>query len=161
MKTTIDAKALHDLVAAMHLDYYRMGDPDRRIDMMLCAAKRGRVGFVELEGENHDDWYAKAAMVLRGLDAETYCVASEAWLATTRTVGDPVNALRPSQRSDRIEVVATVAVDRSGGVCSSIKAIERYAEGEQAGAVRALRDFDGFDCAEGRMFSLFEMAGLT
>ncbi len=154
--TKMDATALHDLVAGMHLDYYRAGGPDRQIEMMLCAVVRGRVGFVELEAATQDGWYAKAALVLRELDAEAYCVASEAWLATAKPVGDPVRRLRPSERTDRMEVVATVAVDRAGGVASSVKMIER---GE--GGVTGLTDCDGFDHAEGRMFSIFELAGLA
>ena len=161
MDKTMDAQALHDLVAGMHMSYYETGGPDRQIDMMLCAAVRGRVGFVELEADSHDEWYAKAALVLRGLDAELYCVASEAWLATAKPVGDPVNRLTQSQRSDRMEVVATVAADRHGNVASSVKMIERHAYGERTGAVCSLNDCEGFDAAEGRMFSIFEMAGLA
>lgn len=157
----MDAQTLHDLVASMHLSYYQMGGPERQIDLMLSVAVRGRVGFVELEAGNSDEWYAKAATVLRGLDAEAYCVASEAWLAVARPIGDPVSRLPPSQRTDRMEVVATVAVDRSGSTASSVKMIERHHEGERAGAVRALADCEGFDGAEGRMFSIFEMAGLA
>lgn len=155
------AGMLHDLVAGMHLDYYRMGGAERQIDMMLCALVRGRIGFVELEADSHDEWYAKAALVLRGLDAEAYCVASEAWLAVAKPLTDPVSKLRPSQRTDRVEVVATVAVDRAGDVASSVKMIERHAEGDMVGAVRALADCEGFDGADGRMFRIFELAGLT
>ncbi|MFN3631140.1 MAG: hypothetical protein ACK4XK_13965 [Casimicrobiaceae bacterium] len=161
MKQKMDAHALHDLVASMHLSYYQMGGPERQIDLMLCVVVQGRVGFVELEAGNRDEWYAKAATVLRGLDADLYCVASEAWLAVAKPISDPVSRLTPSQRSDRMEVVATVAVDRSGNTASSVKVIDRHCEGELAGTVRALTDCQGFDGAEGRMFSIFEMAGLT
>lgn len=161
MDTKMDAQALHDLVARMHMNYYDMGGPDRQIDMMLCVVERGRVGFVGLEADSHDEWYAKAALVLRELDAELYCVASEAWLAGAKPMGDPVHRLKPSQRSDRMEVVATVAADRQGNVTSSVKKIERHAYGERTGAVCSLTVCDGFDAAEGRMFSIFEMAGLA
>lgn len=156
----MNVKELHDLIADMHQSYYDMGGPKAQIDMMLCAVVRGRVGFVELDADSHDEWYAKAALVLRGLDAELYCVASEAWLAVAKQVGDPVNKLTPSQRTDRVEVVATVAVDRKGKSVSSVKLIDRHAAGERAGTVRSLKDCDGFDEVGGRMFSIFEMAGL-
>ncbi len=161
MSRTSSAQTLHDLVASMHLGYYQMGAPDRQIELMLCVTARGRVGFVELAADSRDEWYAKAALILRALDAEAYCVASEAWLAHAKPSDDPVSRLTPSQRTDRVEVVVTVAVDRRGATASSVKLIERCFEGAQAGAVSSLKDYDRLDGAEGRMFSIFDMAGLT
>lgn len=156
-----DVQALHDMVAGTHQTYFDMGGAQQRIDLMLCVVVQGRPAFVILEADDQDQWYAKAALVLLGLDAAMYCVTSEAWMATAALPGDPVNKLPPSKRNDRSEVVATVAVDRQGRSASSVKVIDRYADGERVGAVRSLTDCTGLGMSDGRMFRIFEMAGLA
>lgn len=152
-----NVQALHDMVAEMHQAYYDMGGADQQIDMMLCAVVDGRVGFLTIDADTREEWYAVAAALLTRFNASMYCVACEAWMARSGPIDDPVNGLMPSQRMDRCEVVATAAADRAGNRASSIKIIHRHDAGERTGAVRSLEDFDGLDMADGRMFELFEM----
>lgn len=156
-----DVQALHDLVAGMHQGYYDMGGPETQIDMMLCLVVEGRVGFVPLGAESRDEWYAKAAVVVAGLDPAMYCVASEAWMAVAAKPDDPASALPPSKRNDRREVVATVAVGRDGAKASSVKIIDRHEAGKRVGRVRSLTDRGGLDMADGDMFRIFQMADLV
>jgi hypothetical protein len=147
----MNVNTLHNLIAGMHQSYYDRRGPETQIEIMLCVVVGGQVGFVEITGTDRDDWYAKASTVLAGLKAEVYCVVSEAWAAVCPPAGDPVGKLRPSERENRREVIVTVCVDRDGARASSVKLIERAADGR----VAALADMPGVDMVDGDMFKLF------
>jgi hypothetical protein len=147
----MDVNTLHNLIAGMHQSYYDRRGLGTQIEIMLCAVMGGQVGFVEISATDRDDWYGKAAAVLAGLNAEAYCVVSEAWAAVCPPAGDPVGKLSPGQREDRREVIVTVCVDRDGARASSVKLIERAADGR----VAALIDMPGVDMVDGDMFELF------
>ena len=153
-----DVAALHDLVAGLHMPYYAAGEPDRQIDMMLAAVLGGRLRFFSFDASGRADWYAKAALLVAAGPAPKFCIAREAWAAALPRSGDPVRALMPSQREDRMEVVTTVAVDSAGGRASSVKLIERYHDGPRAGAVQLLADAPMLTgVADGDMLRLFEL----
>jgi hypothetical protein len=147
----MDVNTLHNLIAGMHQSYYDRRGLGTQIEIMLCALVGGQIGFVEITATDRDDWYAKASAVLAGLKADAYCVVSEAWAAVCPPAGDPVGMLRPSQRENRREVIVTVCVDRDGARASSVKLIERAADGR----VAALIDMADIDMVDGEMFRLF------
>jgi hypothetical protein len=151
-----DVKALHDLVAGLHMPYYEMGGPDRQIAMMLVAVARRRLGFIQIDGQDREDWYIKAATALKAIDATMYCVVSEAWAASYPGAGDPLRSIAPSKREDKWEVVTTVCADRDGNQATSVKRIERHAEGERAGAVSRLVDVPEMELGDGDMLRLLE-----
>ena len=146
----MNVQKLHDMVAAMHRSYYDMGGPDRQIDLMLCAVVRGRPAFVEMDAGDRAEWYAKASAVLAAVNAEAYCVVTEAWAASARP-GDPASTLPPSRRESRSEVVVTVCVDRAGARASSVMEIVRAPDGRVADLIPVA----GMDMTDGDMFHLF------
>lgn len=105
---------------------------DKRHRTIAFLFREGRpAGMVGMDAEDQQEKYVLMEALSKELlstGADEVIITTEVWMAPLLPEGHPEAGLRPGQRTDRIEELATYGMDRAGHVCAFSSEISRDAD---------------------------------
>lgn len=135
----MNTQDLFDKIIAKHHSYYA-DEPDGMLrPMIIFEAATGKIEVVPVsfDGEEEKQMLChRLRLMFSLLDVQRYVFFSESWAASYKDMNEVHNGLMPSERPDRVEVIMTVAADKTGTKIGSTLELVRNPESELVTSLR-------------------------
>lgn len=152
----METRELLDTVVEKHRQYFK-DSPDGMLQPMFIVESPEGLQVIAVEfGDEQEKQIlcARMRLMFKLLGVERYAFFSESWAASYKDMDELDGGKMPSQRPDRVEIIMTVAADKSGTKLGSTLEMVR---GESGGVIdlKPWGAADGVDFA-GRFSELLD-----